>query len=118
MSYKTLITNNVTNAFNLVGDIAEDITLTNETVDGYDFASQTIVNGNTTTKTVKGIVSKEYKTNDDKPRINADIILKTSDIDSKTLDGYDSLVFRSKTWGINKYEDNGYIITLTVGREV
>jgi hypothetical protein len=118
MSYKTLITNNVKDAFNLVGDIAEDMTLTNETVDGYDFANQTIVNGNTLNAVIKGIVTKEYKTNDDKPRINADIILKSSDIDSKTLDGYDSLVFRSKTWGINKYEDNGYIITLTVGREV
>lgn len=118
MSYKTLITNNVKDAFNLVGDIAEDMTFTNQTVDSYDFATQTVVNGNSTTKTVKGIVNKEYKTNDDKPRINADIYLKSADIDSKELDGYDSLVFRSKTWGINKYEDNGYLITLTVGREV
>ena len=117
MSYRTLITNNVIDAFNLVGDIAEDMTFTNETVTGYDFSNQTLVNGTSNTKTVKGIVSKEYKTNDDKPRINADIILKTSDIDSKTLDGYDTLVFRTKNWAINKYEDNGYVITLTVGRE-
>ena len=117
MSYRTLITNNITDAFNLVGDIAEDMTFTNENVSGYDFATQTVINGSSSTKTVKGIVTKEYKTNDDKPRINADIMLKSSDIDSKTLDGYDTLVFRSKTWAINKYEDNGYVITLTVGRE-
>lgn len=117
MSYRTLITNNVTDAFNIVGDIAEEMIFTNETVEGYDFATQTVIDGSSNTKTIKGIVIKEYKTNDDKPRINADIILKSSDIDSKTLDGYDTLVFRTKNWAINKYEDNGYVITLTVGRE-
>ena len=59
MSYKTLITNNVTNAFNLVGDIAEDMTFTNETVSGYDFANQTITT--VKSKVLKGNIQEKLE---------------------------------------------------------
>jgi len=117
MSYKTLINSNVTNAFSLVGDLAEDIQFTNVTVTGYNFGTQAVDSSTADPITVKGIVTNSYKTNDDKPRINADIILKSSDIDSKVIDNYDSVIFGSKTYAINKYEDNGFIINVQVGRE-
>jgi len=118
MSFKTLITNNVTNAFNLIGDLAENITFTNTTVSEYDFANQSTVSTTDTSLDIKGVVTKSYKTNDDKPRINADIMIKSSDVNSEILDGYDSIILRSKTWSINKIEDDGYVINLTVGREI
>lgn len=118
MSFKTLITNNVTNAFNLIGDLAESITFTNTTVSEYDFANQSMTSTTDASLTIKGVVTKSYKTNDDKPRINADIMIKSSDVDSEILDGYDTVVLRSKTWNINKMEDDGYIINLTIGREI
>ena len=117
MSFKTLITNNVTNAFNLIGDLAENITFTNTTVNDYDFANQSINSNTDTSINIKGVVIKSYKTNDDNPRINADIMIKSSDVNSEILDGYDTVVLRSKTWNINKIEDDGYVINLTVGRE-
>lgn len=117
MSFKTLITNNVTNAFNLIGDLAENITFTNTTVNDYDFANQSINSDDDTSINIKGVVIKSYKTNDDNPRINADIMIKSSDVNSEILDGYDTVVLRSKTWNINKIEDDGYVINLTVGRE-
>jgi hypothetical protein len=118
MSFKTLITNNVTNAFNLIGDLAENITFTNTTVNDYDFANQSINSTTDTSINIKGVVIKNYKTNDDNPRMNADIMIKSSDVNSEILDGYDTVVLRSKTWNINKIEDDGYVINLTVGREV
>lgn len=118
MSFKTLITNNVTNAFNLIGDLAENITFTNTTVTEYDFANQSTVSTEDTSLTIKGVVTKSYKTNDDKPRINADVMIKSSDVNSEVLDGYDTVVLRSKTWSINSMEDNGYTINLTIGREI
>ena len=42
MGYHKLIQDNVKNAFNTIGDIAEDITFTNNQVDGYNFATQSI----------------------------------------------------------------------------
>lgn len=118
MSFKTLITNNVTNAFNLIGDLAENITFTNTTVNEYDFSSQSTVSTTDTSLTIKGVVTKSYKTNNDKPRINADVMIKSSDVNSEILDGYDTVVLRSKTWSINSMEDNGYTINLTIGREI
>jgi hypothetical protein len=118
MSFKTLITNNVTNAFNLIGDLAESITFTNTTVSDYDFSNQSMTSTTDASLTIKGVVTKSYKTNDDKPRINADIMIKSSDVNSEVLDGYDTVVLRSKTWSINKMEDDGYVINLTIGREI
>tara|TARA_R100000541_G_scaffold36709_2_gene44741 strand:+ start:1284 stop:1640 length:357 start_codon:yes stop_codon:yes gene_type:complete len=117
MSFKTLINSNVTNAFSLVGDLATDVQFTNITVTGYDFGNQTVNSTTISPITIKGIITKSYRTNDDKPRINADIILKSSDIDSKTIDNYDSIIFGGNTYAINNYEDNGFIINITVGRE-
>tara|TARA_R110000823_G_scaffold19023_2_gene59052 strand:+ start:577 stop:936 length:360 start_codon:yes stop_codon:yes gene_type:complete len=118
MSFKTLINSNVTNAFSLVGDLATNVQFTNVTVTGYDFGNQTVNSTAIAPITIKGIITNSYRTNDnDKPRINADIILKSSDIDSKVLDNYDSVIFGGNTYAINKYDDNGFIINITVGRE-
>ena len=87
MSFKTLINSNVTNAFSLVGDLATDVQFTNITVTGYDFGNQTVNSTTISPITIKGIITKSYRTNDDKPRINADIILKSSDIDEILLVG-------------------------------
>jgi hypothetical protein len=118
MSFKNLITNNVTTAFNLIGDLAENLTFTNTTVSDYDFANQSTTSTSDVSLTIKGVVTKSYKTNNDKPRINADIMIKSSDVNSEILDGYDTVVLRSKTWSINSMEDNGYVINLTIGREI
>ena len=118
MSFKTLLTNNITNAFNLIGDLAENMTFTNTTVNDYDFANQSTTSTTDASLVIKGVVTKSYKTNNDKPRMNADVMIKSSDVDSEVLDGYDTVVLRSKTWTINEMTDDGYVINLTIGREV
>ena len=62
MSFKTLINSNVTNAFSLVGDLATDVQFTNITVTGYDFGNQTVNSTTISPITIKGIITKSYRT--------------------------------------------------------
>ena len=117
MSYHKLIQNNVKFAFNTIGDIAENITFTNNKVDGYNFATQAISENTDASITIKAVIESQYRTNDDTPRLECKIMIDSANLDSKNIDNYDNVVLRGKTWKINSFEDNNYIITLTVGRE-
>jgi len=117
MSYQKLIQNNVNLAFDLIGDIGENITFTNKTVTDYNFSTQTVSSSVDTSITVKAVVESQYRTNDDTPRLECNLLIDSKNIDSKNIDNYDNIVFRNKTWKILKFEDNNYIINLTVGRE-
>ena len=118
MALKSTITSSVNNAFNLIGDLGEIITFTNSTIGGYDFSNHSIQGSATQEVTIKGIVSKQYKDITDNPRLLADIVLKSADIDGVELDGYDTIIFRSKQWRINSLTDNGFVVNLTVAREI
>ncbi len=100
-----------------IGDIAEDITFTNKNVTAYDFATQTVNTSSDTSITVKAVIESQYRTNDDKPRLECNLMIDSANLDSKLIDNYDNIVMRDKTWKITKFEDNNYIINLTVGRE-
>jgi len=117
MSYQKLIKSNVKNAFNVIGDIAEDIVFTNKNVTNYNFATQAITSTTDTSFTAKAVIESQFRTNDDTPRIECNLLLDSDYIDSSKIDNYDSIVLRDKTWKILKFEDNNYIINLTVGRE-
>jgi len=117
MGYHKLIQDNVKMAFDTIGDIAEDITFTNKKVDGYNFATQTISENTDASITIKAVIENQYRTNDDKPRLECNLMIDSANLDSKHIDNYDNIVMRGKTWKISKFEDNNYIINLTVGRE-
>ena len=117
MSYHKLIQNNVKFAFNTIGDIAENITFTNNKVAGYNFATQAISENTDASITIKAVIESQYRTNDDTPRLECKIMIDSANLDSKNIDNYDNVVLRGKTWKINSFEDNNYVITLTVGRE-
>lgn len=117
MSYQKLIKDNVKIAFDAIGDIGENITFTNKSVTDYDFATQTITSSTSAPITVKAVVESQYRTNDDTPRIECNLLIDSDKLDSKIIDNYDSIVMRNKTWKISKFEDNNYIINLTIGRE-
>ena len=117
MSYSKLIKNNVKMAFNVIGDIGEDIVFTNKTVSNYNFTTQSVDTVTDTSFTAKAVVENQFRTNDDTPRLECNLMFDSDYLDSKKIDNYDTVVFRGKTWKINKFEDNNYVITLTVGRE-
>lgn len=117
MSYSKLIKNNVKMAFNIIGDLGEDIVFTNKTVSNYNFTTQSVDTATDTSFTAKAVVENQFRTNDDTPRLECNLMFDSDYLDSKKIDNYDTVVFRGKTWKINKFEDNNYVITLTVGRE-
>jgi len=117
MGYHKLIQDNVKMAFDTIGDIGEDITFTNKNVTAYDFATQSITSSTDTSITVKAVIESQYRTNDDKPRLECKIMIDSANLDSKNIDNYDIVVLRGKNWKINSFEDNNYVINLIVGRE-
>jgi len=117
MGYHKLIQDNVKNAFNVIGDIAEDITFTNKNVTSYNFTTQSVVSSTDVSFTVKAVIESQYRTNDDTPRLECKIMIDSANLDSKLIDNYDNVVIRGKTWKINSFEDNNYVINLIVGRE-
>ena len=117
MGYHKLIQDNVKMAFDTIGDIAEDIVFTNKNVTSYNFTTQSVVGSTDTSITVKAVIESQYRTNDDKPRLECKIMIDSANLDSKIIDNYDSIVLRGKTWKINSFEDNNYVINLIVGRE-
>ena len=118
MALKSTITSSVNSAFNLIGDLGEIITFTNSTVSEYNFNNHSVTKTTLQPVTIKGIVSKQYKNISDNPRLLSDITLKSADVDAVELDGYDIVNFRSRDWKINSIDDNGFIVKVTVAREI
>ena len=85
MGYHKLIQDNVKMAFNTIGDIAEDITFTNNKVDGYNFATQSISENTDAPITVKAVIESQYRTNDDKPRLECNLMIDSANLDSKLI---------------------------------
>ena len=115
-SFKQLLDTNVTKAFNLIGDLAEDIKLKTVTSTDFDFSTSTTTTTNDTQITIKGVVSKVYNSEGADTKMLADIIIKSKDISIDTIDNYDVVFLRGKDWNIKTAEDNGYVITLTVSK--
>ena len=118
MALKSTITSSVNSAFNLIGDLGEIITFTNSTANEYDFNNHSVTQTTLQPVQIKGIVAKQYKNTSDNPRLLTDITLKSADVDAVELDNYDIVNFRSKDWKINSVDDNGFIVRVTVAREI
>ena len=118
MAFRTLITNEVNNAFNLLQDLAENITFTNVSNVSYDFSTGETSETTGDQATYRAVITKMNKNPSDSTIITAEVLLKTADVDIEDLDNYDTLRFRNNDWKINNIEDNGFAVTLTVARKV
>jgi hypothetical protein len=116
MALKTLITNAVNGAFTSVGDLAEDIIFVNKSASDYNFTTGAVTQTTIGNKTLKGIVSKTYKSNTDSTVILADVLIKSVDATVLDLDNYDTVTLRSKNWSINNVDDNGFTVTMQLAR--
>ena len=118
MAFKTLITNQVNSAFNLIQDLAEDITFTNNSVSEYNFETGETTQVDGAQVIIKGVISKMSKDINDNTMMIAEVILKTEDASAVDIDNYDIISFRNKTWNVNSVDDNGFAVTLNVARKV
>lgn len=114
MALKNVISNAVDSAFISVQDLAEDVSFTNNTAEGYNFSTGVVEETAGTVTTVKGVFTGYTKS--DSNNLVGNIIFKSSDISAVELDNYDKLTWRSQDWKINNIEDNGFSTTVTIIR--
>jgi hypothetical protein len=121
MGYRTTIAGNVKLAFNLLKDLATDVTLVQKSSTGFDFSTGLPITGTTTTKVIKGVLTKKKRASGDKElskTITEVFLFKAEDIDDPTV--YDTIqaVTGGGIWRIIPPCDNdGYIITVNVAKE-
>lgn len=115
MGYNALVKTHVRNAFNLIGDLAIDITLSQSTPTGYNFNTKTLENNSATVTTVKAV--REYIEREPSDNtIKVKLIMIADDIINPKI--YDTVTFDGQTWTIiPPYEDNGYTITIYASQE-
>lgn len=119
MALRNLVSQNVNNAFRLIGDLAEPITFTrmqaefdlNSDENGFDETEQSTIN-------INGVISSQTRDVENSSIILTEVVLKSSDVTANNviLDSYDTISFRNKVWNVDNYSDNGFITTVFVRR--
>lgn len=116
MGYRLLIKNQVKNAFNLIGDLATDVTLVSKEASNFNFNTQTVTLSAGVTKVVKGVVINTFE-DQLKQQPVTKLLMKAEDITEPDL--YDKATIAGVTWNIvPPYENNGYTISVTISRGV
>jgi len=117
MGYKALINKNVTKAFALLKDLAEEITLTKKTANNFNFNTQTATAIESPVVITKAVITDANKTASDRNVLTKIMLLKTQDIGDITL--YDKISYASQTWLIGPaiISDN-FITVIEVRKEV
>jgi len=110
MSLRTTIENAVDKAFAAVGDLVQTGTLSSKKVTGYDFTGGGAVSTSSTTKveiivtSTKRPLSESFET----------FGMLKSGLDVSI---YDTLTINNKTYNIESYADDDFVITLVLVRE-
>lgn len=120
MSLSRRVTTLVRKAFNLVGDIAKNVTLSQKTVESFDFATgNNLPNPTvTTTSVVKAIIlsKKRFDRKSGSHSITTEIMFKTEDIEDMSV--YDTVTVDNVVWRlVPPYKNDGYVITMTIVKE-
>jgi|SRR5210317_1519024 len=96
MSYKNLIGRNVVKAFNLVGDLADDVIITNENSTDFDFSEGEVTHSKQTKITTQMIITevstKASEMKDDKKMA----LLKTAEVGD--INDWSSLLYQGISW--------------------
>jgi hypothetical protein len=112
MALKSLISGQVKKAFDLyLQDLAEDVTLTNKTASTYNFTTGTTTVSDKASIVVKGVLVEGTK--DPKDPLNtttAKDILLINAKDVTEFNRYDSITVGGKTYNINSFTNNGFLI--------
>lgn len=117
MSYKGLINTNVARAFNLLKDLAEDVTLSKKTDNTFDFSTMTATETVATAIPTKAVVTDSNKSSLEKNSLTKIMLLKTQDIGDISL--YDKVSYKSASWVIGpSILSDGYVTIVEVTKEV
>lgn len=121
MSYNRMCKNSIRQAFRMIGDLADTITLTLKSGTDFDFNTATTSSTTTTTKVVKGLlVAKRRDVARGEPKITStrkmQLIIPAEFLDDPTL--YDTATVNGIVWKmVPPYSNDGMLITIDVARE-
>ena len=112
MALQSLLKGQVKKTFDLyLQDLAQDVTLTNKSASTYNFTTGTTQVSDGDSVTVKGILVEGKK--DPKDPLNTttakDVLLINAE-DVSTFDLYDSIKVGNKTYRIDSFTNNGFLI--------
>jgi hypothetical protein len=120
MGYKATISGNVDKAFKMLKDLAVMVTLSSKKDSGFDFATNAPVTVVTTSKNIPAIPLQKRRSRSTNPdnTMSHSFIFKAKDLPDPTI--YDTIsVIGGETWKvIPPYDNDGYIVTANVAREV
>jgi hypothetical protein len=111
MSYNSLISSQVDNAFTLLGDLVVSVTFKERESGDYNFATQSFSSSTETSTTIKAIVLNTKREPEDYTKEEIEVIIKSKDVTDLSL--YDEIVIGSKTYSISSFEDvSGFILQI------
>lgn len=106
MGYNNVIDRSLTKAFNLLKDLAEDMTFVKKNVSDFDFGSGTA--STTAQSTVIKAVIIETKKATSTGTVMKQVMLRISDVGD--LGAYDVIIYKSENWRVgNVIKSNGFI---------
>jgi len=116
MSYKNLINGNVRRAFNLVKDLATDVTLVKKNVTTFDFSTGAPTTATPVNVITKGIIYSNDKMSRDRTTTKQNILLKNEDIGD--FSSFDELIVNGVTWKIGPViTSDHYVIMAEIYKE-
>jgi hypothetical protein len=110
MSYRALVSSNVTKAFRLLKDLAEDVTLTKRASSTFDFATQTATIVDGTPIVTKAVVTDTAKSSQDRSTAVKVAMLKNSEVGDVGL--YDKVTYQGADWKIGPIITSDSFVTV------
>lgn len=117
MGYKGLIQSYVDKTFNqYVQDLAEDVILSKKTVSDFNFTTGDVKKTNSTTTSVKAIITDIDKKGEVHNAVTKSLMLNVKEIDDITA--YDSVSIGDDTWKIGPLiKSDGYVMIVEINKE-
>ena len=113
MSYRNPLDQQLRRAFNMVKDLAIDVTLTKKTATGFNFGTGSVTATDDGTIITKAVVTKTVKKDNVTSKT---LMLKTSAVGN--IGEYSEIIIEGDSYVFGKpSDDSGYILLITVFKE-
>ena len=115
---RTLVKNNVANAFKLINDLKETVLLDRAGASSFDYTTGSVVETPTIARELKAVVT--YKRKKDTNALLVEILVMTEEIESiADLDVFDKITVRGVQYNIvPPLIDDGYTVVINATRGV
>jgi hypothetical protein len=117
MGYQALVAANVGKAFNLLKDLAEEITLNKKAATSFNFTTQTMTEVADTPIVTKAVITDVLKSASDHDSIKKIVMLKTKEVGDITV--YDKITHQNQSWVIGPIiASDNFVTVIEMYKEV